>query len=57
MCRQDDYNPDNYLANIETALEKLRASMPRTMVHIVAMADVTPLANFSTGLVCDIAHM
>ena len=54
---QDDYNPENYLSNIRVAIEKVQTAMPRTMVHVVAMFDITPLQNFSTSRVCDIAHM
>ena len=44
------------MANIQIALDKLHAAMPRTMVHIVAMFDIAPLSNFSNSRVCDIAH-
>ena len=42
--------------NIKTALDTLKANIPRTLVQVVTMFDVTPLQNFSTGPVCDAMH-
>jgi hypothetical protein len=40
--------------SFERALLMLKAEMPRTIVNLVSMFDVTPLPSFSTGLVCDL---
>ena len=53
---KDDYNPVAYTNNIKTALDSLKASLPRTLVQVVTMFDVSPLQNMSTGLVCDTMH-
>ena len=54
---QEDYNPTTYASQIELAINKIRDAIPRTMVHIVSMFDVTPLSNYSTGAICNIMHM
>lgn len=40
--------------SFERALLKLKEEMPRAVVNLVSMFDVTPLPEFSTGLVCDL---
>lgn len=52
-CRRN-YSAEAYYAWFESALTMLREEMPRTIVNLVSMFDVTPLPSFSTGLVCDL---
>lgn len=51
--RQDYYQPEAYRDGIKAALDVMHASMPRTLVQVVAMFDVTPLTELSTGALCD----
>jgi len=52
-CRRN-YSKEAYYAFFESALTTLKAEMPRTIVNLVTMFDVTPLPSFSTGLACDL---
>lgn len=52
-CRGRD-SPPVYYANFEQALLYLQANMPRTIVNLVSMFDISPLQNFSRGLSCDL---
>jgi hypothetical protein len=54
LMMQRNYSAEAYYAWFESALTMLRAEMPRTIVNLVSMFDVTPLPSFSTGLLCDL---
>jgi len=45
---------EQYYTGFEMALTMLVQEMPRTIVNLVSMFDVTPLQNMSTGLACDL---
>jgi len=52
-CRRN-YSKEAYYAFFESALTTLKAEMPRTIVNLVSMFDITPLPSFTTGLACDL---
>jgi phospholipase B1 len=54
-CRNPDYySPEAYRDGIQKALDVMHQSMPRTLVQVVTMFDVTPLTELSTGAACDL---
>ena len=53
---QDWYDPIPYRESIEEALDILKEDLPRALVQVVAMFDITPLPDMSTGIDCDILH-
>ncbi|XP_070578243.1 phospholipase B1, membrane-associated-like [Ptychodera flava] len=42
---QDKFKPENYIANIKSALDLLQKEMPRTFVNLMQIADVLELAE------------
>lgn len=56
MCLaiQTRFNTTNYYNNFDLAVSILHDNLTRTVVNLVSMFDVRPVANFSTGLVCDL---
>jgi phospholipase B1 len=52
-CRRTEYTPENYGAKFREAMDILYANVPRAMVQLIAMFDVTPLSNFSNSLLCN----
>ena len=51
---QEFYSPEAYRNGIEAALDLLHAELPRALVQVGVMFDVTPLTEFSTGPLCDL---
>eukprot|EP01102_Stenamoeba_stenopodia_P019626 TRINITY_DN745_c0_g1_i4.p1 TRINITY_DN745_c0_g1~~TRINITY_DN745_c0_g1_i4.p1 ORF type:complete len:491 (-),score=98.08 TRINITY_DN745_c0_g1_i4:117-1589(-) len=51
----DKYSPSNYGANLEATLNVLLQSMPKVLVNLVPVVDVTRLAEVSSGL-CTLLH-
>lgn len=49
----DRYSPEAYEAKFREAIDILFNNTPRAIVNLIAMFDVTPLQNFSTGPGCD----
>ena len=54
FCPQDRYNAEEYVRHIRLALDELHANLPRTIVNLNPMFDITPLKTMSTGEDCDI---
>lgn len=55
-CRDTEgYSPQNYFNNIQSALDILQAGLPKTLVNLVPVVDVTRLASVSSGL-CFLLH-
>ena len=54
---QDSYNPEAYRDGIQAALDKLHAEVPRALVNLVIMFDITPLTNISTRPLCDAVQL
>jgi len=50
---QEKNSVENYYKNFDLAVQILHDNLTRTIVNLVPMFDVTPVANFSTGLACD----
>jgi len=53
MCSLQEFSPENYGAKFREAVDILHANVPRLIVQLIVMFDVTPLANLSTGLLCN----
>jgi phospholipase B1 len=53
-CRSSNYQPPAYRDGIEAALDRMHSEMPRTLVQVMAMFDITPLTELSTGSLCDL---
>jgi phospholipase B1 len=53
-CRSSNYHPEAYRDGIEAALDEMHRVMPRTLVQVMAMFDITPLTELSTGGLCDL---
>ena len=49
--------PDAYVAGITEALDRLHADMPRAIVNLVVMFDISPLTNISDRLLCDAVQL
>ncbi|ELU00766.1 hypothetical protein CAPTEDRAFT_224221 [Capitella teleta] len=54
--RQEKYSPESFAANIKSALDILHAEMPKTIVVLSNIFDITPLPAFSDGIICDIVQ-
>jgi phospholipase B1 len=54
VCETSKTNVSNYYARFEQALTTLSDNVPRMIVNLVSMFDVTPVQNFSTGIPCDL---
>jgi phospholipase B1 len=49
VCTAPDRNsPETYVANIKEAVENLRANVPRALVNIIIMFDVSPINDMAT---------
>jgi len=53
VCRRDKNSIENYYKNFDLAVQILHDNLTRTIVNLVPMFDITPVANFSTGIACD----
>jgi len=51
-CRRVEYSPENYGLRFREAVQILYDEVPRIIVNLIVMFDITPLPIFSTGLVC-----
>lgn len=51
---QDYYSAENYVGNIQRGLDVLYAEVPKAIVLVTGMLDITPLPLFSDRLICDI---
>ena len=54
---QEKYSAYQYRRHIREALDILHAELPRTFVNLVAMFDITPVANMGNGVLCKGFHM
>ena len=57
VATQETYMPDAYVAGITEALDRLHADMPRAIVNLVVMFDISPLTNISDRLLCDAVQL
>ncbi|ELU12865.1 hypothetical protein CAPTEDRAFT_198661 [Capitella teleta] len=53
-CRNSNYHPEAHRDGIEAALDELHANLPRALVQVVGMFDITVLTELSTGGLCDL---
>jgi phospholipase B1 len=53
-CHNGRNTPALFYYEFERALVYLKANMPRTIINLISMFDVTPLQNMSRGIVCDL---
>jgi len=51
-CRRVDYTPENYGLRFREAVQILYDQVPRIIVNLIVMFDITPLPLFSTGIIC-----
>ncbi|ELU16539.1 hypothetical protein CAPTEDRAFT_194093 [Capitella teleta] len=49
-----NYHPEAHRDGIEAALDELHANLPRALVQVVGMFDITVLTELSTGGLCDL---
>jgi phospholipase B1 len=49
-----NYQPEAYRDGIQAALDEMHNRLPRALVQVVAMFDITPLTELSTGGLCDL---
>ena len=54
MGLQKDRSPEKYAENIMKALDLLQKEVPRMLVQVVVMFDVTPLRFIQDGFLCEI---
>ena len=54
---QEKYSAYQYSRHIREALDILHAELPRTFVNLVAMFDITPVANIGNGVLCKGVHV
>ncbi len=51
------YSPDNYVKNIQDALDFFQANIPRALVNLVLVLDVRSVEILNAGgLVCELLH-
>lgn len=50
------HSPSMYGQHIRNALDKLHAEVPRVLVNLVPMADVSPVPSIKSGLLCTPLH-
>ena len=50
---QDNRQPWQFAGHIEDAIDALHRQVPRMLVQIVPMFDVSPLIHMNTGWHCD----
>ncbi|ELU12863.1 hypothetical protein CAPTEDRAFT_198659 [Capitella teleta] len=53
VCRNSNYDPVAHRDGIEAALDELHANLPRALVQVVGMFDITTLTELSTGELCN----
>ncbi|CAH1797469.1 unnamed protein product [Owenia fusiformis] len=57
LCRVcDDWDllgPENYLNNVRSTLDHFHFNMPRALINVVLMFDITPLPIMSDNILCD----
>ena len=53
---QPRYSPTMYGHHIRTALDTLHAQVPRILVNLVPMMDMSPIPFIKTGPLCSILH-
>lgn len=59
FCGKDKekYRAENYVANIQEALDYLHANVPRTFVNLVEILDIFIVKKLNQNLVCDALHL
>lgn len=61
LCRycddRDRFSPTSFAAGHQRALDVLHSNLNKTIVNVIAMFDITPLNNMSTGIVCHGLHV
>jgi len=58
LCRscfdRTRYSAANFVGHIERALDYLQANVPRALVNLHPMFDITPLPSMSDNFICDV---
>ena len=54
---QTFHNARSYATALKTALDMLHAEVPRMLVQIVAMFDVSPVRLIADSMSCDFLHV
>ena len=53
---QEAFSAANFAANIQEALDILHAHVPKAIVLLSNIFDITPLPAFSDNLICDLVQ-
>ena len=48
------YDPEPYSEQIQEGLDVFHDQLPRALINVVVMFDITPLPDMTTGLDCDV---
>jgi hypothetical protein len=54
---QDQHRAENYVANIQEALDYLHTNVPRAFVNVVEILDIFIVKDLNQNLVCDALHL
>ena len=52
QLQQERFSPAKFTSDFRSALDFLKAEVPRMLVNLVAMMDITPLPDIKPGWYC-----
>lgn len=51
------FSPENYVKNVQTALDKLHAEVPKVFVNLVEVLNIANVNELNQNLVCNTLHL
>ena len=54
---EEEFSPEKYEENLQTALDHLHAHVPRVFVNLVEVLNIEIAKELASGLLCEAVHM